>query len=79
LHGTDSTGSVVESVNDLAEVEQIAEPADIVGTTSIRRRSPCLLGVPIGPVSRNQRAATVWQDHENEEDAATPDGTDHGK
>src|SRR5213594_1427588 len=56
-------GSVVESVNDLAQVEQIAKPAEIVGTTSIvRRRSPCLLGVPIGPIGRNQRAATVWQD-----------------
>src|ERR1700680_2489917 len=73
LHRLD--GSVVESVNDLAQVEQIAEPAEIVGTTSIvRRRSPCLLGVPIGPAGRNQRAATVWQDHENEEDAAPPDG-----
>ena len=52
LHRLD--GSVIESVNDLAQVEQIAEPAEIVGTTSIvRRRSPCLLGVPIGPVGRN--------------------------
>src|SRR6202049_2876203 len=39
----------------------------------------CLLGVPIGPVGRNQRAATVWQDHENEEDAAPPDAADHGQ
>src|ERR1700686_1476861 len=55
LHRLD--GSVVESVNDLAQVEQIAEPAEIVGTASIvRRRSPCPLGVPIGPVGRNQRA-----------------------
>src|SRR3981189_2939616 len=78
LHRFD--GSVVESVNDLAQVEQIAEPSEIVGTTSIvRRRSPCLLGVPIGPVGRNQRAATVWQDHENEEDAAPPDAADHGQ
>ncbi|WP_247991189.1 hypothetical protein [Bradyrhizobium sp. 186] len=78
LHRLD--GSVVESVNDLAQVEQIAKPAEIVGTTSIvRRRSPCLLGVPIGPIGRNQRAATVWQDHENEEDAAPPDAADHGQ
>jgi hypothetical protein len=78
LHRLD--GSVVESVNDLAQLEQIAEPAEIVGTTSIvRRRSPCLLGVPIGPAGRNQRAATVWQDHENEEDAAPPDAADHGQ
>jgi hypothetical protein len=39
LHRLDR--SVVESVNDLAQLEQIAEPAKIVGTTSIvRRRSP---------------------------------------
>src|ERR1700676_1474142 len=31
LHRLD--GSVVESVNDLAQVEQIAEPGEIVGTT----------------------------------------------
>jgi len=78
LHRLDR--SVVESVNDLAQLEQIAEPAEIVGTTSIvRRRSPCLLGVPIGPVGRNQRAATIWQDHENEQDAAPPDAADHGQ
>jgi len=72
--------SVVESVNDLAQVEQIAEPTEIVGTTSIvRRRSPGLLGVPIGPVGRNQRAAAIWQDHENEEDTTPPDATDHGQ
>src|SRR5258708_16238334 len=78
LHRLD--GSAVESVNDLAQLKQIAEPAEIVGTTSIvRRRSPCLLGVPIGPVGRNQRAATVWQDHENGEAAAPPDAADHGQ
>jgi hypothetical protein len=71
--------SAVESVNDLAQAEQIAEPAEIVVTISIvRRRSPGLLGVPIGPVGRNQRAATVWQDHENKEDAAPPNAVDHG-
>jgi hypothetical protein len=72
--------SAVESVNDLAQVEQIAEPAEIVGTTSIvRQRSPGLLGVPIGPGGWNQRAATIWQDHENEEDAAPPNAADHGQ
>ena len=77
LHRLD--GSVVESVNDLAQVEQIAEPAEIVGTSIVRRRSPYLLGFPIGPVGRNQRAATVWQDHENQKDAAPPDAADHGQ
>jgi hypothetical protein len=72
--------SAVESVDELAQVEQIAEPAEIVGTTRIvRRRSPDVLGVPIGPVGRNQRAATVWQDHQNEEDAAPPKAADNGQ
>src|SRR5271157_765374 len=73
-------GSVVESVNDLAQLEQIAESAEIVGATSIvRRRSPGLLGAPIGPVGRIQRAATVWQDDENEGDAEPSDTADHGQ
>jgi len=72
--------SAVESVDHLAQMEQIAEAAEVVDTTSIvRRRSACLLGVPIGPVGRNQRAATVRQDHENEEDAAPPDAADHSQ
>src|SRR3977135_1296060 len=51
LHRLD--GSVVESVNDLAQVKQIAEPAEIVGATSIvRRRWPCVLGVSIGTVGQ---------------------------
>jgi hypothetical protein len=53
--------SAKESVDDLAQVEQIAESAEIVGTLSgiVRRRSRGLLGVPIGPTGRNERAAAV--------------------
>ena len=73
--------SVVESVDDLAQVEQIAESAEIVTTiTGIVRR--CSLGLrcaPVGPVGRNERSAAVRQDHQNEEDAAPPDATDHGE
>src|SRR3954466_1023161 len=54
--------SAAKSVHDLAQVKQIAEPAEIVGTIAgiVCRRSPGLLGLPIGPVGRDQRAATVW-------------------
>jgi len=73
--------SAAKSVHDLAQVKQIAEPAEIVGTIAgiVCRRSPRLLGLPIGPVGRDQRAATVWQDHENQEGAAPPDAADYGQ
>ena len=73
--------SVVESVDDLAQVEQIAESAEIVGTITgiVCRRSPGLLCAPVGPVGRNERSAAVRQNHENEEDAAPPHATDHGE
>src|SRR5271154_4248585 len=68
-------GSAAQSVNDLAQVKQIPESAQIVvGITDIfRRRSVGLLGTPIGPLSWNERPAAVRQDHENEKDAAPPD------
>ena len=73
--------SVVESVNDLAQVEQIAESAEIVATITgiVGRRSLGLLSAPVGPVGRNERSAAVRQDHKNEEDAAPPNATDHGE
>ena len=73
--------SAAESVDDLAQVEQIAESAEIVVTITgiVRRRSPGLLYAPIGPAGRNERPAAVRQDHENEEDAAPPNAADHGQ
>ena len=73
--------SVVESVDDLAQVEQIAESAEIVATITgiVRRRSLGLLYAPVGPAGRNERSAAVRQDHKNEEDAAPPDATEHGE
>jgi len=73
--------SAVESVDDLAQVEQIAESAEIVGTITgiVRRSSPGLLCAPIGPVGRNERPTAVGQDHENKEDATPPDAADHGQ
>jgi hypothetical protein len=73
--------SVAESVDDLAQVEQIAESAEIVGTITgvLRRRLRGVLWAPIGPAGWNERAAAIRQDHQNEEDAAPPDATDHGE
>jgi len=53
--------SAVESVDDLAQVEQITESAEIVDTITgiVRRRSPGMLCAPIGPAGRNERPAAV--------------------
>ena len=53
--------SAAQSVDDLAQVKQIPEAAQIVvGIADIvRRRSVGLLGAPIGPLGRNERPAAV--------------------
>jgi hypothetical protein len=53
--------SVVESVDDLAQVEQIAESAEFVAaiTGIVGRCSIGLLFAPVGPVGRNERSAAV--------------------
>ena len=73
--------SAVESVDDLAQVEQIAESAEIVITITgvVRRRLPGLFWRPIGPAGWNERPAAIRQDHQNEKDAAPPDAADHGQ
>jgi len=72
--------SAVESVDHLAQMEQIAEPAEVVDTTSHR---PLAFALPARRSNRSSRpesaSATVRQDHENEEDAAPPDAADRGK
>jgi hypothetical protein len=72
--------SAAQSVDDLAQVKQIPEPAQIVVAIAsiVRRRSPRRLRAPIGPLGRNERTAAVRQDHENEQDAAPPDAVDRG-
>jgi hypothetical protein len=73
--------SAVESVDDLAQVEQIAESAEIVGTITgvVRRRLSGLFWAPIGPAGWNERPAAIRQDHQNEKDTASPDAADHGE
>src|SRR5271169_323788 len=70
--------SAAQSVDDLAQVKQIPEAAQIVVAIAdiFRRRSVGLLGAPIGPLAWNERPAAVWQNHENQEDAAPPDAAD---
>jgi len=73
--------SAVESVDDLAQVEQIAESAEIVGTMTgvFRWRLPGLFWAPIGPAGWNERPTAIRQDHQNEKDAVPPDAADHGQ
>lgn len=73
--------SAAQSVDDLAQVKQIPESAQIVVAIAdiVRRRSVGPLGAPIGPLSWNERPAAVGQDYENEEDAAPPDAADRGQ
>jgi hypothetical protein len=71
--------SAGESVDELAQPEQITEPAQIVDSVigSNRRRSCKRLRLPIGPARRDQRPAAVRQNGEEIGDAAPPDGADH--
>ena len=73
--------SAAQSVDDLAQVKQIPESAQIVVAIAaiVRRRSVGLLRAPIGPLGRNERPAAVWQNHENQEDALPPDAADGGQ
>jgi hypothetical protein len=43
-----------ESVDDRAQVEQLIEPAEIVGKVRIRRNFRGLLSIPISPSDRNE-------------------------
>src|SRR4029453_681866 len=70
-----------KSVDELAQVEQITEPAEIVDSVigTDRRRASKRLNLPIGPARRNQRPTAVWQNCEEIVDAAPPNGADHGQ
>jgi hypothetical protein len=68
----------LESVDDLAQGQQITETAerDVVNGV-IPRGAVGKRLAPVGPRGRNKRAAAVWQDKENEQLTAAPDATDH--
>jgi len=73
--------SAAQSVDDVAQVKQIPESAQIVVAIAAiaRRRSVGPLGAPIGPLGWNERPTAVWQSNENEQDAAPPDAADRGQ
>jgi hypothetical protein len=70
-----------KSVDELAQVEQITEPAEIVDNVIgiDRRRASKRLNLPIGPARRNQRPTAIRQNYEEIVDAAPPNRVDHGQ
>jgi hypothetical protein len=72
--------SAVESVDDLAQVEQIAESAEAVHSRAIIGRAAAVVtSAPAGPLCGNERAAAIRQADEQEQNAATPNAADHGQ
>jgi hypothetical protein len=73
--------SAAQSVDDLAQVKQIPESAQIVVAIAdiVRGLSVGPLGALIGPLSWNERPAAVRQDHEDEKDAAPSDAAERGQ
>jgi hypothetical protein len=74
--------SAAESVDDLAQVEQIVEPAKAAhdrAVIAVRWRAAGVTCVPVGPLRRNERAAAVGNADEQKQDAAPPDAADHSQ
>jgi hypothetical protein len=69
--------SAQESVDDLAKLEQITEPAQRGYAVDIVIARRCAGIAPVGPRGRNERSASVRQDDEHEQHAASFDAADH--
>jgi hypothetical protein len=71
--------SAQESVDDLAQGEQIAELAHRGTVVDIVIARRCVDTAPVGPRGRNERSAAVRQDDQHEQRAASLDGVDHAE
>src|ERR1043166_571795 len=74
--------SAAESVDDLAQVEQIVESAKAAHdrvVIAVRWRAAGVTCVPVGPLRRNERAAAVGNADEQKQDAAPLDAADHSQ
>ena len=70
----------MESVNDLAQLEQIGEPAEAARLyVAFGRKRQLVLarGVKVGPVRGNKRAAAIGQHHQQSQNAAAFDAADN--
>jgi hypothetical protein len=71
--------SAQESVDDLAQGEQITEPAERGCAVDIVIAERCVGIAPVGPGGGNERSAAVRQDDEHEQHAASLDAADRGQ
>src|ERR1043166_2147834 len=74
--------SAAESVDDLAQVEQIvgfAKRAHDRVVIAVRWRAAGVTCVPVGPLRRNERAAAVGNADEQKQDAAPLDAADNSQ
>jgi len=69
--------SAQESVDDLAKLEQITEPAKSGRTANIVIAPRSVAIAPVGPRDGNERSAAIRQDDEYEQHAASLDAADH--
>jgi hypothetical protein len=72
----------LESVDDLAQLEQITELAEsrwVDAGGGARRWVGVVRTSPIGPWCRNEGSAAVWQDEEDEQHAASLNAADHSQ
>jgi hypothetical protein len=72
--------SAVESVDDLAQMEQIAESAEAAHCRAVIIGGAAVVTcVPTGPLCGDERAAAVRQVYEQKQNTATPNAADHGQ
>jgi hypothetical protein len=77
-----SDGSAAESVDEMAKLEQIDKTAERAKGGVVVWQSSRSVGVtlaPVGPLSRNERAAAVGQTEKQKDHTAASDAADHGE
>src|SRR5215469_4733191 len=82
LGGADPGRSAVESVDELAQLKQIAKAGQStragIGFPA-RAHTATMTLVPVSPLSRDQRATAIREAGQREENAAAADTADDGK
>ena len=70
-----------ERVEDCAQLEQIAQAAESGAVSDVVIAFQCIgtAIAPVGPRGRNERAAAIRQDNENQQHAASLDAADHAE
>ncbi len=71
--------SAAESVDDLAQMKQIVDPAEVGRRLAVIGRTAAVVIAPAGPPCGDQRTAAVRQAYEQKHDATAPNAADHGQ